>query len=551
MLQHLWIKDYILIDELSLDFKPGFSVFTGETGAGKSIIIDAIAILTGGRTSDAVIREQADQAIIEGLFDLSGHPSRAKFQELGFDDDQIIITKEINRGGKTVTKLNHRSINISLLKDLFAEVIDIHNQKESQYLLDEKSHIKLLDNYIGPNALMNEYQTCYREYQAALKALTELTEQHLSADEIEYIEFQLQEIRAIDPKLDEEAELEAKIKEFNAAEKIFQVLELTQNQLNENNGILEKLFNLKNELEKINLNPTINQMIEQLTSNYFDLEELNQTANQYVAQLDFDEVNFNALNERLFVLNKLKRKYGNDLAAVLKQKQIFTDKIAAYQNQQASLSAAETKVQELANQAEQLAEKLSSSRHEAAQRLEQAISQHFTSLELPHARFQVVFSPAKLSNSGSDKVEFYLTTNIGQSLGPLAKVASGGELSRVMLGLKAIFSRLQGISTIIFDEIDTGLSGKVANAIGHKMRDLAQSTQVLAITHLPQVASIAQQHYQVKKMADDKQTLTAVVALSAEEVINELAFMSTGNTTEKAVNAARELYDQNQQLWNN
>lgn len=550
MLQNLWIKDYILIDELSLDFKAGFSVFTGETGAGKSIIIDAIAILIGARVSDTLIRENADKAIIEGTFDFSKHRNQAKLVELGFESDPVIITKEIYRGGKSQTKLNHRNITIAFLRELFFDAIDVHNQKDHQYLLNDKSHLPLLDNYLKDPLLLTSYKEAYQAYHQAKIAYQKLENETFSESEIDYIKFQLQEINSIDPKENEETELETKINQYNSYEKIYQSVEASLAHFQKQEGVLERLYQIKTDLEKINFEPYIAELLKGVEGNYYELEEISRQLQQYFGQLEFDESSFNALNERLFQINRLKRKYGNSLENVLKQKQEFTEKLAIYENRQVILDEAGLNLAKLEEKALILAQELSLKRQKVALELENEIFTHLKSLELPHAIFKVVFEAKPLGNDGIDQIEFHLATNPGQSLAPLVKVASGGELSRVMLGLKAIFSNLQGIETIIFDEIDIGISGHVANAIGQKMRVLALDTQVLSITHLPQVASTAQYHYLVSKEIKDNMTLTTVNLLDQTARIAELAFMATGTTSENALTTAAELYHQNQKVWN-
>ena len=403
MLRNLWIKDYILIDELTLDFENGFSVFTGETGAGKSIIIDAIAILTGARVSDSLIRENYEKAIIEGTFDFSNHPVKEKLSELGFDEDYIVVTKEIFRGGKSQTKLNHRFVTVALLKDLFFDVVDIHNQKDNQYLLNSKSHLPLLDSYLNEKELLSLYQTHYQTYHKAHVAYEKLANETFSEAEIDYIKFQLQEIMEIDPKENEEEELENKIAQYNSYEKIYQNVESSLAHLQKQDGVLEKLHEIKTDLAKINFDKEISQYLKVIEANYFELDELTSELQHYFSQLEFDESNFNALNERLFLINRLKRKYGNSLDNVLKQKEEFLNKLEVYENRQEILEKAHNELIKFEKEAEDLANTISLKRQEAALRLEKEIASHLSSLELPHASFKVVFNKESLNKNGIDK----------------------------------------------------------------------------------------------------------------------------------------------------
>lgn len=549
MLQSLWIKDYILIDELSLDFQQGFSVFTGETGAGKSIIIDAIAILTGARVSESVIREGCSRAIIEGTFEFTQTAIINKLQEAGFDDDVFIVTREVNRNGKSSIKLNHRSVTLSFLKDIFINDIDIHNQKENHYLLNAKSHLKLLDNYAQNQDLLAQFTSVYQTYAHLKKEYDNLVHSRFNEDEIDYIRFQLQEINQVSPLENEDELIEAKIKKYQSFEKTYQTLEQVLHHFNDDGALLEHLANVKNYLERIEDDSQLESIAQSISSHYYELDDLHRQLHDYFSQLEFDEDDFNQLQQRQFEINKLKRKYGHSIEAIYQQKAAFELQLRNYEDRHILLEEKEADLNQAFEKALSVAKKLSNQRKEKAKLLEQDILKQLHALELPNATFLVVFKESELSASGIDQVFFHISTNLGQPPALLSNVASGGEISRIMLGLKAIFSRLQGIGTVIFDEIDTGVSGSVANAIGHKMRQIAADSQVFAITHLPQVASCAQHHYFVFKHNENGQTTTKVKKLEYSDIIKELAHMATGTTSDTALKSAEELMKKNQMIF--
>lgn len=562
MLQSLWIKNYILIDELTLSFHNGMSAFTGETGAGKSILIDALALLCGARVSSSIVRQGEEKAIIEGVFQFQNKRTLELLQESGFDlEEEYVVTREVSMDGKSTARLNRRVVTVSLLKELLENEVDIHSQRDNQYLLDNKTHIHLLDAYGVNKDDLKQVKEAYLKYRTLKKNLEQALETTFNEDELSFLQFQIQEIEEAALELEEDVLLEEKQRAMSSFEKTSTALQSALVLLKEDSGVLEKAHEAIRHLEQVQDNQ-IQETIQVLENQYHELFDSVEQISDYYNNLEYDEAELNRIQERLFLINRLKRKYGNSIPLILEGKQSFEEKIALIENKQAFLEQAEKELKDAEKEFIHLAIPVKQQRKAAAKNLEQEIKQHLIDLELPNAQFQVVITSGELegetgisvvdskhfSETGTEQVEFYISMNPGEPLRPLAKVASGGELSRLMLGLKTVFSRLQGLSTIVFDEIDTGVSGSVATAIGLKMRTLATEMQVFSVTHLAQVATTSKYHYFVYKTQSEATTTTFVKELSYPERIQQLALISTGTTSQKALTAAEELYVHNQEL---
>ncbi len=545
MLKNLYIKDFILIEELSLSFNNGFSVFTGETGAGKSIMIDAISLLSSERANTSLIMKNKDKAIIEGNFDISKDDNAKKvLEEAGFDiEDEMIFTREIMINGKSNSRINHRIVTLALMKEALKNQIDIHNQRDNAYLLNANNHIKLLDKYANDNDLLNEVNNAYKDYKALIDEKNEVLNNTFNESDLEYFNYQINEINNANLRIGEDIELEEKEKEYKAVKKSFDnmndIITLYQD------NISGSLFEINNKTS--NLDDTFDVIKTSINDSYYAIDDAISSLQSYLSTFDFSEDSINKMEERIFLIQKLKRKYNTDIEGILNLKSELEAKIDYYNNKQEFLNNIDTKINKALDKYTKVAKDLTKIRKNKAKELDKEIIKHLKDLGLDKAKFETnVSEKNEPSQDGNNGIEFFISMNKDENLKPLNKTASGGELSRLMLGLKVIFTNLQGIETIIFDEIDTGVSGRIASEIGHKMKELANNTQVFSVTHLAQVASCADYHYKVDKSSIKDKVYTTVNNLNKDEIIEELALISTGKITEASLKAAKELYQRNQ-----
>lgn len=538
MLEHLYIQNFILIDQLELDFPVGFSAITGETGAGKSIFLDALSLLQGQKASSSMVSK--DKAIIEGSFSLEGNSPVSSFlKENGFDvEDSFTVTREILSSGKSTARVNRRIVPLSFLHTLLENQLDIHGQKDSAYLLQKMNHIYLLDKYGHFYHQKEEIKEAYENYKKVLEEKENFLTTQLKEEELDFYQFQLHELEEAHLKKGEEEELKDLEKQAKEAKKSAQdYLSLFAYYDAEVSDSLYQTIKMTDRLKGVEENLTkIHEAYENLVDG---LESIRDQLNPDF--LNEDEIN--QVEERLFLIQRLKRKYGPRLEDVIHYQQDLSKKLAHYGEQEFYLKKINEKIAISFEIYSKKAQELSKKRQLAAKSLEKEVLQQLKDLELPAAQFKVLFRSIEGNLSGIDDVEFFVSMNKGEKLAPLTKVASGGELSRFMLALKVIFTKLQGIQTIVFDEIDTGVSGHVATAIGEKMALLAKDCQVFSVTHLAQVASLANHQFLVSKSVDRTHTQTKVHLLSQEERASELAYLFSGNRSEKAIEAAKELLE--------
>ena len=538
MLEHLYIQNFILIDQLELDFPVGFSAITGETGAGKSIFLDALSLLQGQKASSSMVSK--DKAIIEGSFSLEGNSPVSSFlKENGFDvEDSFTVTREILSSGKSTARVNRRIVPLSFLHTLLENQLDIHGQKDSAYLLQKMNHIYLLDKYGHFYHQKEEIKEAYENYKKVLEEKENFLNTQLKEEELDVYQFQLHELEEAHLKKGEEEELKDLEKQAKEAKKSAQdYLSLFAYYDAEVSDSLYQTIKMTDRLKGVEENLTkIHEAYENLVDG---LESIRDQLNPDF--LNEDEIN--QVEERLFLIQRLKRKYGPRLEDVIHYQQDLSKKLAHYGEQEFYLKKINEKIAISFEIYSKKAQELSKKRQLAAKSLEKEVLQQLKDLELPAAQFRVLFRSIEGNLSGIDDVEFFVSMNKGEKLAPLTKVASGGELSRFMLALKVIFTKLQGIQTIVFDEIDTGVSGHVATAIGEKMALLAKDCQVFSVTHLAQVASLANHQFLVSKSVDQTHTQTKVHLLSQEERASELAYLFSGNRSEKAIEAAKELLE--------
>ena len=540
MLKSLHIKNYAIIDELSVDFGSGFNVFTGETGAGKSIIVGALSFLMKGKADTGVIRTGQEKAMIEGIFTID-EDMKAKLDDAEIEyDDELIIRRIISSDNHNSIKINQTSVTLSFLTDLFADHIDIHSQKDSQYLLNKANHLKLLDKYISEPELLKKYEQGYREYSDALSEYEELANNTYNEADLDYLKFDLKELEDADIKEDEEEELQEKERRYKDAEKYLSVLNEATEIYDGAEGIRERLSYL---YKNLTLNDQAIEMIrDRIEELYYSLDEEMDKLKAVLAAFNEDDLNIDYIEDRLFTYSKLKRKHGSDVKGLLELKDQIKGKIAFFEDRDFVLNEKKKQVDALYEKALNTANEIHAIRTAKAKQLENEIVKQCEDLMLNNVNFAVGFNEIPLNRNGIDDVEFYISLNKGEELKPLRNVASGGEISRLMLSLKTVFTSLSDTSLVIFDEIDSGVSGKVGLAIGQKMAHIAKNTQVLTITHLASVAACADQHFYIYKEDDSEYSRTLIRRLNEEEIIKELAMISSTDTSEVSLDAARALY---------
>ncbi len=540
MLKSLYIKDYAIIDELNIEFNEGFNVFTGETGAGKSIIVGALSYLIRGKADPSVIRSGAEKAIIEGVFSVEEYMKDALNEaEIDYDDD-LIVRRVISRDNRNTIKINQCTVTLNYLIQLFDEHIDIHSQKDSQYLLNKKNHLKLLDQYAGNDQLNEDYQLKYKDYRNAVKEYEELVSHTYNDAELDYYRFDLDELEKAELDLNEEEELQKKENRYKSAEKYITSLNNALSLFDDDGGIKEKLSILTKEISIED--DTVEQVRQNIQNLYYSLDDEIEKLRSILGEFSDEDLNIEWIEERLYLYSRLKRKHGLDTEGLIAKKNELKQKIAFFEDRDFVLNEKKQEIDRLYALAMEAAQKLHDSRENKAKELENNIISQTEDLMLNNVRFHIQFDETELTQNGIDDVEFYISLNKGEELKPLRNVASGGEISRLMLALKTVFTSLSDTTMVIFDEIDTGVSGKTALAIGQKMAEISRNTQVLTITHLAAVAACADVHFYIYKQDDELNSKTGIRKLSHDEIINELAFISSTDNSESAIKAAEELY---------
>ena len=550
MLQELSIKDFAIIDEIQISFQPKMTVLTGETGAGKSIIIDALGLLAGGRGSTEFIRKGEKKAVIQGLFTLPREANTYNIlEEYGIDseDGQIILQRDLYRGGRNICRINGMMVNLATLRKVGETLIDIHGQNEHQELMKPENHIDLLDEYDKKTSeLRNQYQVVYQNYRK-LKLSMEKKEadEKAWAQRLDMLNFQVKEIEEAGLKINEEDELVEEKNKLDNFQAIHDALELSYQILSgEKIDVVGNLGNAMNELSDVSdLSENLQEINTKISDAFYSLEDVARDISDELDSMEWNGERLNEIEERLELIHQLKRKYGDTIEDILHYHSRIVKELREMENAEQNSEKQERQLSEALEKVKELAIKLSKQRKKSAKKLEKMIHEQLSALYMDKAVFEVKFlNNSKLYSKGIDKVEFYIQTNPGEEMGPLAKIASGGELSRIMLALKTIFSQKMGVTSIIFDEVDTGVSGRVAQAIAEKISQISNNSQVLCITHLPQVAAIADNHYYISKSVNDGRTETSLKELDEKQKIREIARMLSGSEiTELTLKHAEEL----------
>ncbi|MFS9097999.1 DNA repair protein RecN [Streptococcus infantis] len=549
MLLEISIKNFAIIEAISLNFEKGMTVLTGETGAGKSIIIDAMNMMLGARATTDVIRHGAPKAEIEGLFSVeNSHALQMIFDEQGIElGDEIIIRREILQNGRSVSRVNGQMVNLSVLRSIGQYLVDIHGQHDQEELMRPQLHIHMLDGFGDTDflELKQAYQTNFDAYRKMRKQLLEIKknqEEHKAR--IEMLEFQMAEIESASLQPGEDLKLNQERDKLLNHKNIADTLTNAYTMLdNEEFSSLANVRSAMNDMESIEeYDVEYREISTSLSESYYVLEDVTKRLEDIIEDLDFDGNRLMQIESRLDLIHAITRKYGGNVDDVLMYFAKITEEYNLLTGNHLSSDDMEVELKKLEVSLVDLATKLTSARHNLAQQLENEIQQELKDLYMEKARFQVQFAKGKFTREGNESVEFYISTNPGEAFKPLVKVASGGELSRLMLAIKSAFSRKEGKTSIVFDEVDTGVSGRVAQAIAQKIHKIGQNGQVLAISHLPQVIAIADYQFFIEKISNDHSTVSTVRLLTVEERVEEVAKMLAGeNVTEAALSQAREL----------
>ena len=539
MIEQLSVKDYVLFESCDIDFTNGMSVITGETGAGKSLLIDAIGYLSGDRIKSNVIRKGKDKAVLSMVL-TSNEEVNAILEENGFDtEDQVIISRTILNNNKSTVRINQTVTTLSFVRKIVNLLVDIHSQMDTYRLMDTKLQIELLDGYANTNGLKEQVKQAYNHYSNVLNELDTLKNEEFSDAELEFLTAQLDEIENANVKENEMDELEEQIHEATHWFKNKEDLSECLYEMDKENGALDSLYMLYKQASK---SPVLNAYEDSFKNLYYSLQNIDEELKNIRDNHSNDALDLDSLQARQYQIKKLYRKYGGSFVSLQETKQGIMDKIDRIIHRQDVFDKLEKEKVEAFKTYMDLAEKLSRKRKSVFKELEKNVMTHCKDLMLENARFKISSIEKKPSSNGIDDIEFLVSMNPGQDFSSLSLSASGGELSRLMLALKVVFQATNGIETIIFDEIDTGVSGKVALAMGAKMKALSKNYQVLCITHLASVAVHADTHYLVEKIVKNNETITTVHELAQDEKISELAIMTSGQASDSAKASMQDLW---------
>ena len=539
MIEQLSVKDYVLFKSCIIDFTDGMSVITGETGAGKSLLIDAIGYLSGNRIKSNVIRNGKDKAVLSMVLTANDRVN-AILEENGFEvDDQVIISRTILNNNKSTVRINQQITTLSFVRKIVNLLVDIHSQMDTYRLMDTSVQMELLDSYAKTMDLKASVKEAYVKYSNVLHELETLKNEEFSDAELEFLTTQLDEIENANIQEDELDALNDQIHEATSWYKNSEDLSSCLYEIDKENGALDSLYTLYKQASK---SPILNDYEESFKNLYYSLQGVDEELKHMRDTHSNDSLDLDSLQSRQYLIKKLYRKYGGSYTSLMESKKSITDKIDRIIHRQDVFDKLEKEKEESFTAYMKLANALSLKRKEVFSQLESKVMEHCKDLMLENARFMISCMEKKPSSNGIDDIEFLVSMNPGQDFSSLSASASGGELSRLMLALKVVFQASNGIETIIFDEIDTGVSGKVALAMGAKMKALSKNYQVLCITHLASVAVYANTHYLVNKKVSASETITNVQELDQDKTIQELSVMTSGEASQKAKESMQDLW---------
>ena len=549
MLQQLYIKNFTLIDELDIELHPGFSVITGETGAGKSIILGAIGLLLGQRADSKSIKQGADRCVIEAHFDLSRYDLKPFFDEndIEYDDHDTIIRRELTAAGKSRAFINDTPVALTMLKELGDQLMDVHSQHQNLLLNKQDFQLNVVDILANDSKELEDYQQCFANYQQKTKELNQLREEiERNKQNADFLQFQYDELEAAQLAEGEQEELEQQSETMSHAEDIKTALYEADNALNgDESGVVSQVKSAYNALNGISkVMPKTDELTERLDSCRIELKDIADEVSQLLERTDFNPAELDNINNRLDRLYELEKKYHVEtVEELIQQRDDLKLKLSHIENSDEAVSEMEKEVAKLRSLCAHRAETISTMRRATADNMRSQLAQRLEQLGMPHARFDVSITKTELGKNGQDSISFLFSANTSTPLQPVSQVASGGEIARVMLSLKAMISGAVKLPTIIFDEIDTGVSGKIAEKMAQIMQEMGRTErQVISITHLPQIAALGSHHYRVSKEETKNGTVSHMTELNNEERITEIAQMLSGSDiSDAAIQNAKEL----------
>jgi len=549
MLKQLYIKNFTLIDELNIQMHPGFSVITGETGAGKSIILGAIGLLLGNRADSKSIKAGRDRCVIEAHFDLSKYDMQKFFTDNDIDEDlsDTIIRRELTAAGKSRAFINDTPVSLTKMRELGEQLVDIHSQHQNLLLQKEDFQLNVVDIIAQDEKQRKNYEAAYNQYKQANQKLNALkAEIEKNRENEDFLRFQFKELDEAQLQNGEQEELEQEYEMLSHSEDIKTALYQADNHLSGDDGnIIERLKQASEQLANIkDVYPEVTELLERIDSSYIELKDIAQEINGLTDHVEFDPARLEAINERLDKLNSLQQKFHvRDLGELIETYHQLKEQLSHIDHSDEDVEALEQEVTQLLEKAQKQAKELTAIRTKAAKKVEEEMKQRLIPLGIPNVRFSISLTEKPLSHDGGDKVSFLFSANKSTPLQPVTQVASGGEIARVMLSLKAMISGAVKLPTIIFDEIDTGVSGKIAEKMAQIMVEMGNhERQVLSITHLPQIAAMGSHHYKVSKEETDNGTISRMTELSQQERVQEIAQMLSGSdVSEAALANAKEL----------
>ena len=549
MLKHLYIKNFTLIDELDIQLQQGFSVITGETGAGKSIILGAIALLLGQRADSKTIKQGADKCVIEAHFDLTRYDMDSFFSEndIEYDAEDCIVRRELLSSGKSRAFINDTPVPLTMLKELGERLVDVHSQHQNLLLNKQDFQLGVVDIFADDATQLAQYQQTYKEYHQVKQELDDLRESiERNRQNEDFLRFQCNELTLANLVEGEQEELEQRSDTMSHSEDIKSALYEADNALTaEQTGVVSALRSTLYELRKIGeVYPAAAELEQRIDSCYIELKDIAQEVSSYLERVDFDPAEMDAVNNRLDKLYDLEKKYHVEtIEELISKREDVVRQLDHIENSDEALSALEQQLTKLQTQAKKEADALTARRTKAAKQIEAELKTKLVPLGMPNVRFSVDITQEPLGLSGQDRIAFMFSANTSTPLQPISQVASGGEIARVMLSLKAMISGAVKLPTIIFDEIDTGVSGKMAEKMAEMMQEMGDhGRQVISITHLPQIAALGSTHYKVEKRETLHGTVSSMKKLSDAERINEIAQMLSGSdVSEAAIANAKQL----------
>ena len=549
MLKQLYIKNFTLIDELNIQMHPGFSVITGETGAGKSIILGAIGLLLGNRADSKSIKAGRDRCVIEAHFDLSKYDMQQFFTDNDIDEDlsDTIIRRELTAAGKSRAFINDTPVSLTKMRELGEQLVDIHSQHQNLLLQKEDFQLNVVDIIAQDEKQRKNYEAAYNQYKQANQKLNALkAEIEKNRENEDFLRFQFKELDEAQLQNGEQEELEQEYEMLSHSEDIKTALYQADNHLSGDDGnIIERLKQTSEQLANIkDVYPEVTELLERIDSCYIELKDIAQEVNGLTDHVEFDPARLETITERLDKLNSLQQKFHvRDLGELIETYHQLKEQLSHIDHSDEDVEALEQEVTQLLEKAQKQAKELTAIRTKAAKKVEEEMKQRLIPLGIPNVRFCISLTEKPLSHDGGDKVSFLFSANKSTPLQPVTQVASGGEIARVMLSLKAMISGAVKLPTIIFDEIDTGVSGKIAEKMAQIMVEMGNhERQVLSITHLPQIAAMGSHHYKVSKEETDNGTISRMTELSQQERVQEIAQMLSGSdVSEAALANAKEL----------